>query len=341
MGVYLQSLLTDNGYEVTVTSRSSKTSENVNVKFIQGNAQDDDFIDEVLTLGWDVVVDFMIYSTSSFEKKVDKLLKYTKQYVYLSSARVYADSNGKITENSSRLLDVSKDTEFLATDEYALAKARQENILYSSKAKNWTIVRPYITYGDNRLQLGVLEKESWLYRALKGKTIVFSKEMCGKRTTITSGYDVAKAISSLLGREGALGEVFHITSNESTSWEEVLTLYCEEIEKQLGFRPKVLLQDLPEFSSHHASIYQIRYDRFYNRTFDNSKIERFIDVNDFTSYSEGLKACLNTFVYNPKFLAINWRSEAIKDKYAGEYTRLSEIDGVKNKLKYIYFRFIK
>ena len=59
-----------------------------------------------------------------------------------------------ITEESERLLDTSIDQDFLSTDEYSLTKARQEDILQSSKQKNWTIIRPYITYGTSRLQLG-------------------------------------------------------------------------------------------------------------------------------------------------------------------------------------------
>lgn len=53
-----------------------------------------------------------------------------------------------------------RDEDYIKTDEYALQKARQENILLGSKYKNWTIIRPYITYNKERLQLGVLEKKS-------------------------------------------------------------------------------------------------------------------------------------------------------------------------------------
>jgi hypothetical protein len=111
----------------------------------------------------------MIYTTQSFKERVNFLLDATSQYVFFSSSRVYADSEIPITEDSSRLLDVSQDKKFLSTDEYSLAKARQENILRKSKRKNWTIIRPYITYSENRLQLGILEKEEWLYRALQGR----------------------------------------------------------------------------------------------------------------------------------------------------------------------------
>ena len=41
----------------------------------------------------------------------------------------------------------------------ALQKAREENLLLKSDSRNWTIIRPYITYYDERLQLGVFEKK--------------------------------------------------------------------------------------------------------------------------------------------------------------------------------------
>lgn len=56
-------------------------------------------------------------------------------------------------------------TKILSIDEYAITKAHQENLLINSKNKNWTIIRPYITYSEQRLQLGTFEKEDWLYRA--------------------------------------------------------------------------------------------------------------------------------------------------------------------------------
>ena len=92
-----------------------------------------------------------------------------------------------ITENSPRLLDVVHDIEYLKTDEYALSKARQEDILRKNRNNNWTIIRPYITYSGQRLQLGIYEKEQWLYRALQNKPIVFPEELRNNLTTLTWG----------------------------------------------------------------------------------------------------------------------------------------------------------
>lgn len=158
MGNHLVQILNDGNHNVFVTSRRHRQNRS-GVTYIQGNAHDEDFLNSVLAkVEWDVIVDFMIYGTDEFSCRVNKLLKACKQYVFLSSSRVYADSKEPITEQSPRLLDVCKDEEYLKTDEYALSKAREENVLFNSEYKNWTIIRPYITYSEIRLQLGVLEK---------------------------------------------------------------------------------------------------------------------------------------------------------------------------------------
>lgn len=338
MGVHLAALLSERGDEVAVTTRSKK--QNVNeVNYITGNAHNDLFLDELLTAQWDVIVDFMVYSTCVFESRIEKLLKNCGQYVYLSSARVYAESSTPLTENSPRLLDTTNDKQYLETDEYALTKARQENALFASSKKNWTIIRPYITYSEKRLQLGVLEKEAWLYRALKKRPIAFSNDINEKVTTLTYGMDVARGIVSLIGHEDALGEAFHITNDKSLKWQEVLSLYSDVLEKYHNILPKVSLQNMVDFTAHHTATFQIKYDRLYDRKFDNSKINQFIDTSSFIDPVEGLKKCLNTFLDAPQFLAINWPKEAIKDKQQSVFTSLSELTGLKNKARYVYYRF--
>ncbi|MCL2328094.1 MAG: NAD-dependent epimerase/dehydratase family protein [Bacteroidetes bacterium] len=342
MGIHLVQLLKEQGVETFVTSRR-RIQSNENVHYLQGNAQDETFLQECLQMHqWDTIVDFMIYHTQTFKERVDLLLNSTKQYIFLSSARVYAGSEQPITETSARLLDVSHDADYLATDEYSLTKARQEDILKNSGRKNWTIIRPYITYSENRFQLGVLEKEEWLYRALHGRTIVFSSDIMQKTTTLTYGFDVAKGIASVIGKAGALGECFHITQPESIQWSEVLNVYLSVLEKHAAFRPKVLLQDLNNFSEWRTgtSQYQIRHDRLYNRVFDNAKISQYIDAKSFTNTQAGLQHCLETFLKNPKFSWTDWKVEARKDRITKEKTPLSEITGIKQKVKYFVYRYL-
>lgn len=340
MGAHLVQILAERGNKVSVTTRSPRQS-SANIEYIQGNAKDGAFLAPLLARKWDAIVDFMVYTTPVFEQRAPKFLEATDQYIFLSSARVYADSSRLISEESPRLLDSSKDAKFLATDEYSLAKARQENILHKSGSKNWTIIRPYITYSEQRLQLGVLEKEGWLYRALKGRTIVFSEDIVSKLTTLTYGLDVAGAMASIIGESRALGEAYHITQRDAATWREVLNVYLAVLEKHLGKRPKVLLLGLDDFSRCKPAEYQIKYDRLFNRAFDSSKIAEFVDLQEFRSLEQGLTRCLEEFLEKPDFLAIDWRSEAIKDRYSGEMASLKEIGHWKQKIKYLLYRFFK
>jgi nucleoside-diphosphate-sugar epimerase len=341
MGTHLVDLLRDTDNEVVITTRAKRESSQ-NINYIVGDAKNNEFLTKLLQEKWDVIIDFMMYSSKDFKYRVNQLLDSTLQYVFLSSARVYADSNEPIKETYSRLLNNSTDKEFLSSDEYALAKARQEDILKNSGKSNWTIIRPYITYSSHRLQLGILEKEDWLYRALKGRTIVFSEEINSKITTMTFGLDVARGIKAILGNPNTLSETFHLTSNQSLHWREILKIYLDVLEKHLGYRPKVVLENLDNFLSYHPATYQIKYDRLFNRKFDNEKIGNYIDVFDFTSTEEGLKVCLEDFLKNPSFNLINWNVEALKDRKTNEFAKLSEIQGVKQKVKYILYRlFVK
>ncbi|MBG7611719.1 NAD(P)H-binding protein [Polaribacter sp. BAL334] len=340
MGIHLVKLLGDSGNIVTVTSRS-KINSTKNVNYVCGNAHDDVFLAKLLKESWDVIVDFMVYSTSKFELRINTLLKRTKQYVYLSSARVYSNNDSIIKENTPRLLDVSNDNDFLATDEYSLSKAKQENILKDTGKLNWTIIRPYITYDEKRLQLGFLEKEAWLYRALKGRTIVFSSSIAESITTLTYGFDVARGIFAVLNKDNAFGNTFHITVDDSNKWENILQLYISVIERHIGYRPKYILLNDDETLKMHSNVYQIKYDRMFNRVFDNTKINRFIDTKDFKKTLDGLEICLQSFLINPKFNNVYWPAEAMKDKICREHTSFIEIKNIKSILQYIYYRYLK
>lgn len=340
IGEHLVTLLAGLNNEVVVTTRA-KRCDSQNVRYVQGTAQDINFLVHLLAQQWDAIVDFMIYTTSKFEERFEILLSNTEQYIYLSSARVYADSSEPIKENSPRLLDSSSDTRFLSTDEYSLSKARQEDILRKSGSSNWTIIRPYITYSEQRLQLGVLEKEAWLYRALKQRTIVFSEDMAAKLSTLTYGLDVSSAIAALVGEPEALGQAYHVTQRQAVSWRKVLDIYLNVLEQHLGKRPKVLFLGLDDFTQCKRAEYQIRYDRLFNRIFDNSKVSKYIDTSSFRAYEDGLVQCLEEFLNKPCFHAIDWRYEAIKDRYTGEWTNLSEPKSWSQKLKYLLYRFIR
>lgn len=338
IGSQLVAALAPRSHEIYVTTRRERPSTH-SVNYIRGDAQDDAFLRALLRQDWDVIVDFMVYETPTFHRRIGELLRASGQYVFISSARVFADSGDPITERSPRLLDVSRDRAFLASDDYALAKARQEDLLRASSQNNWTLTRPYITFGEGRLQLGTLEKEGWLYRALKGRSIVFCDALMGKWTTMTEGADVARMIAGLVGNPAALGEDFNLAGNQGITWGEVLSLYLEELESHLGCRPKVVLQDLETFCQFASSVPQIIYDRMYDRVFDAAKIGGLFDLDCLTDCRVALKARLRAQLATGGFLEVDVRAEALRDRASGERSGLRDFSGGKQKVAYLHYRY--
>ena len=338
MGVPLVEMLSEQKHQVYVTTRSEKPNEG-NVVYLHGNAKNDAFFSQLMKRNYDVIVDFMVYSTNEFRNRVQTFLDHTDHYFFFSSARCYADSEVPITEKSSRLVDVCQNEEYLALDEYGMAKGRQENLLFQSGKQNWTIIRPYITYNSYRLQLGVYEKEDWLRRALSGKTVVFPKDIAEKTTSMTFGPELVGALVKLIGNPKALGQAFHITTAESHTWNEILQLYCRVIKVRTGKAPKILMPDDSSGLQTAWNKWQIKYDRLFNRTFDNTKIESVIGKYPYHPTFEGLEECLTAFIENPRWLGVNVKYEAWCDRQAKEFTTLKLFPGMKNKLKYLRYRF--
>ena len=340
MGEPLTEILVNNGHEVYVTSRKHHVSSG-NLHFIQGNAKDDSFLEEITQTNYDAIVDFMHYRLDEFRMRMDILLTSANHYLFLSSCRTFAPSEEPITEMSPRLLDVATDADFLATDEYALSKARIEDCLKSSNYHNYSIIRPYITYNTERLQLGMYEKETWLYRALKGRKIIFCKELATKRTTLTYGNDVARLIAKIIGDRKACEEVFNIVTDESMTWGEVFEVYSQTLEKCTGTRPEiVLLDDVTDINKIIGNTYKLKYDRMGDRVFNNEKIMRYANDTEFVSMREGLQKSLETFLTEkPRWKYIQWGLEGYFDRLEKVITPLSEIPSFKQRIKYILFRY--
>lgn len=345
MGKPVVKILGARGHRVDVTTRKARNDKDDNIHYVVGNAHDMAFLENILNEKYDAILDFMVYKPEEFRDRYIKFLENTSQYVFLSSARVYADSpDALIEESSKRLLDISKDQEFLQTNEYSLAKAREENLLLKSDSRNWTIIRPYITYYDERLQLGVFEKETWLRRALAGKKIVFSRNIAEKYTTLTYGYDVALRIADLIGNPKAVGQVYQIATGKYIKWKDVLAVYLDTLEKELGKRPEVFMTEQCDPFTEKNNQYQVHCDREYNRKFSDAKIQQDTkETEPFMPAEKGLKMCLQNFLAGERqFTApVNWKREGAMDKISGDRTPLKKIPGMKNKVKYVVYRYMK
>lgn len=332
MGTPLVSILSERGYNVYITSRSSREDKG-NIHYLKGNALDDNFAFKVLrSRKWYAIVDFMVYSTQKLKDRIEILVEATDQYIFISSCRVFADEDEIITEKTPHLLDVSKDTEYLKTDEYALRKAREEKIV--RKYPNITIVRPSVTFNDRRLQLGVYEVEDWLDRVLYDRTIVFSRDIASHITTMTYGEDVAKGIAGLIGNPKAIGEDFNIVTSEYMLWGDVLKIYVDFL-KDKGFSPKIKMVDHALNLRIKKWQYQVKYARLFDRRFDNSKILNAVPDLVFEDTKSMLRLCIGNYLKKRKDrINLSWVS-ILQDREAKDFVSRIYFDNPLRYFKYL------
>lgn len=339
IGEALVQILSQTNLEVAVTSRSRDTI-NCNISYVKGNALDDVFLTSLLKKhNWDVIVDFMNYKTCIFKKRFDSLLENTDQYIFISSSRVYADGGvDALTEESPRLLNKVSSIDYLQSDEYALAKARQEDLLFESPFNNWTVIRPYITFDNQRLQLAIFEKEQWLHRILNHKTLILPDSILRNQTTLTYSHDVALPIYIMIRDAIGLGEVYHICSSQDLSWMQIYDIYMSAIYQCLSFRPKTLFLDDTYLNKICPSAYQLKYDRKFHRRFNSAKIINATGVAIGTDVAKQLEQSTIEFLKNPIFRELNIRNEAMLDVLANDPWSPRGLHTPKNWFRYLYHR---
>ena len=343
MGSSLVPLLAqDKNNEIIVTSRR-KIDDDQNIHYLRGNAKDLYFINGLLQDKiYDVIVDFMLYSVEEFNDRISLLLKATKHYLFFSSSRVYAETKDLITESSPRLLDATNDQDYIEDFEYSLYKAAEEDILIKSTFKNWTIIRPYKTYSDDRLQLAVFEKEDWALRPLRGKKVVFLRDSMCKYTSLTYTGDVARILRSIIYSDKAFGKTYQIANPEQVTWNDVIKIYQKAYEKH-GFNFQVeITNDYHSLSIVFNNKYRIKYDGLVNRKFSDESIQRDFGPLKWTKVDDGLSYCTNNYIGNciKQKQRINYSIEGYFDRITKEKEPIHKIPGLKNKTKYFLFRYL-
>lgn len=334
MGVYIVPLLLDKGFDVYVTSRKKRESKILNLKYIQVNAHEKSFLSEYIEgQQWDCIIDFMVYGTAEFESRFKTLLKNSGHYIFLSTYRVFANSK-MITEGSPKLLNTIDDNVYLNTDEYALTKARQEEILVNSKYNNWTIVRPSITFSKNRFQMGTLEADSLLFRSNQNLPVIFPRELLEKETTMTWAGDVAKMITSLVLNSESYGEDYNVATAQHIKWKSILDIYKSFLELE------VIETDIQTYLLAVGNEYQLKYDRMFDRKMDNSKILKIsnLDQKELMDVKEGLIIELKNFMKTPIEYPINYALQGRIDKITRTNISLKEAS-LKDKVKYLVRKY--
>ena len=222
---------------------------------------------------FDAVCEFIAFHPSQIERDIRLFSEKTNQYVFISSASAYhkPSVNPYITEGTT-----------LANPywQYSRDKIACEEVLWNVYRKNnfpMTIVRPSHTYDERHIPLGVHGKKGFwqvIQRMLENKPVIVQGDGTSL-WTLTHNTDFAEGFVGLLGNPKALGEAFHITSDESLTWNQIY----QEIAKALHV-PLKLYHVTSDFLSAVGKQYDFEGsligDKSTTVIFDNSKLKRVV-----------------------------------------------------------------
>lgn len=238
---------------------------------------------------YDAIVDFLHYiQLEEYEKVYNLYSGHTPQIVYLSSYRVYADKDHPITEESATWLDVEKDKEFEETENYAMPKLRCESFLKSQPKKNWTIVRPVISFSDKRFDLFMYTGSMIISKAKNKEKIYLPQEVKNTIAGIDWAGNTGRLMGKLLMNEKALGQAYTISTAQNITWGELADIYTDCFNIEVAW---VSMEDFIKYGPDMSgNKWGLKYDRVLDRSVNADKILGITGTKkeDFKSIREAL-----------------------------------------------------
>ncbi|NWG13565.1 MAG: SDR family oxidoreductase [Acidobacteria bacterium] len=259
---------------------------------------------------FDVVVDWVAYEPADIEADIELFRGRTGQFVFISSAAAYQKppSHHVMTESTPLGNPFWK----YASDKIACERRLLE--AFEDTGFPVTIVRPSLTYGETWIPCAVGGHDyTVVSRMLRGKKVIVHGD--GQSLwTVTHNTDFALGFLGLLGNEAAIGESFHITSDEVLTWDRIY----QTIGAAAGTQP-----DLIHVPSEFISAFDSRMgasllgDKAYSVIFDNSKIKRFVpDFRATVSFAEGMRRSIAWFDAEPNRKMIDEGRDRLMDRIA-------------------------
>ena len=217
-------------------------------------------------LSFDVVVDFLAFTPEHVQQDIDMFAGRTGQYVFISSASAY--------QTPPTHLPVVESTPLRNPFwEYSRNKAACEDLLvheYREHDFPMTIVRPSHTY-DRTL---VPFDGGWTVvdRMRRGLEVVVPGDGTSL-WTLTHNTDFAVGFVGLLGATAAIGEAFHITSDESPTWNQIYT----DLADAAGAEARLVHVASDSIAAADAELGAgLLGDKSHSMVFDNAKVRALV-----------------------------------------------------------------
>lgn len=282
------------GIDLTLLNRGQQNVDLPGAHWLKGDFHDLSAMQDLLSHHhFDVVVDWIAFTTADIQRSLDLFRGQVGQFVFISSASAYQKPPTDVIIRESTPLH----NPFW---QYSRNKIACEELLmqnYRDEGFPVTIVRPSHTY-DRLLPIPVGESRNstMLERMRRGLPVIVP----GDGTSLwalTHSRDFATGFLGLLGHPRALGQAFHITSDERLTWNHIY----EAIAFALGVQANLvhiasdrLIELDPDLLG------PLRGDKSWSVIFDNSKIKSYVpQYETVIPFHQGIKETIAQFDNDP------------------------------------------
>jgi nucleoside-diphosphate-sugar epimerase len=254
---------------------------------------------------FDAVVEWIGFVPEHVQADIELFRGRTAQYVFISSASVYQTPPASLPVTESTPLDNPY-------WDYSRAKIACEQALmqaYRDEKFPVTIVRPSHTY--DRTMLPVTGRYTVVNRMRQGKKVIVHGDGTSL-WTLTHHRDFAKGFIGLLGNSHAIGDAFHITSDEWLTWNQIY----EIIAQAAGAKARLVHVPSDTIAAYDKTWGAgLLGDKAHSMIFDNSKIKRVVpDYCATIPFSQGAREIMAWFDADPARQVVDERLDALMDR---------------------------
>ena len=302
------------GIEVTLLNRGTSGRPVPNgAQVVNGDIRDPQSVRAALgSRSFDVVAEFVAFTPEHIETDLDLFRGRTGQYIFISSASAYQTPPAILPVTESTVLDNPY-------WEYSRNKAACEERLvraYREEKFPITIVRPSHTYSAPYVPV----EGGWttIDRMLRGEPVIVHGDGTSL-WTLTHATDFAKGFVGLMGNAHAIGESFHITSDEWLTWNQIHEILAAAagVKATLVHVPSDLIAAYDPIWGE-----SLLGDKTHSFILDNSKVKHLVlDFICTTPFSRGAEEIIAWHMADPARQRVDPAFNALCDRILQAYAK--------------------
>ncbi len=305
-------LAIESGIELYLLNRgTSHRGTPKGAKELRGDIRDPESVRKAIgDLTFDAVVDWIAFTPEHIETDLELFRGITGQFIFISSASAYQSPPSTLPVTESTVLDnpfwqYSRNK--IACEERLVRAYREEKFPIA-------IVRPSHTYDKTLLPF---EGGFTTYqRMLQGKPVVVHGDG-SSLWVLTHHRDFARAFVPLLGNSRAVGEAYHITSDEWLTWNQIFDIVAEAAgvkAQKVHVATDAIVKLRPQLEGGLVG------DKTNSMVFDNTKIKRLAGGwKAKIPFSQGAREIVAWFTEDPTRGKVNPEWDAFEDELIAKY----------------------